>query len=48
VHNAYRLALGGPSLRDHEVAAAEPASLDADAAAGKTTTHTKPAKGAKK
>jgi DNA replication protein DnaC len=48
VHNAYRLALGGPSLRNPEVAEAEPASLDADAAGSKTTTPTKPAKGVKK
>ena len=45
-----RLALGGPSLRNPEAAAAaaEPAPLDADAAGSKTTTQTKPTKGAKK
>ncbi len=48
VHNAYRLALGGPSLRNPEAAAAEPASIDAEAAGSKTATHTKPTKGAKK
>jgi DNA replication protein DnaC len=48
VHNAYRLALGGPSLRNPEVVEAEPASLDGDAADSKTTTQTKPAKGGKK
>ncbi len=46
VHNAYRLALGGPSLRNPEAAAAEPASVDPEAASGKTIT--KPAKGGKK
>ena len=45
VHNAYRLALGGPSLRNPE---AGPASVDAEPAGSKTTTQTKPAKGAKK
>jgi DNA replication protein DnaC len=48
VHNAYRLALGGPSLRNPEVAGAEAASVDAEPAGSKTTTQTKPAKGAKK
>jgi DNA replication protein DnaC len=48
VHNAYRLALGGPSLRNPEVAGAEAASIDAEPAGSKTTTQTKPAKGAKK
>ena len=48
VHNAYRLALAGPSLRNPEAAHAEPAPIDADAAGSKTSTHTKPAKGAKK
>ena len=46
VHNAYRLALGGPSLRNPEAAAAEPASLDPEVVSGKTIT--KPAKGGKK
>ena len=48
VHNAYRLALAGPSLRNTEAAEAEPTSVDADAATSKTATHNKPAKGAKK
>jgi DNA replication protein DnaC len=48
VHNAYRLALGGPSLRSPEVAEAEAASVDAKPASSKTTTQTKPTKGAKK
>lgn len=45
VHNAYRLALAGPSLRNPEATAAEPASADAGPA-GKT--NTRPAKGGKK
>ena len=48
VHNAYRLALAGPSLRNPEAAEAEPASFDGDAATGKMATHNKQAKGAKK
>ena len=48
VHNAYRLALAGPSLRNPEAAEAEPASVDAEPTDSKTTTQTKPAKGAKK
>src|SRR5260221_149332 len=44
VHNAYRLALGGPSLRNPEVAEAEAASVDAQPAGSKTTKQTKPAK----
>jgi DNA replication protein DnaC len=45
VHNAYRLALAGPSLRNPEATAAEPAFGDAEPA-GKT--NTKPTKGGKK
>jgi DNA replication protein DnaC len=48
VHNAYRLALGGPSLRNPEAGNAEPASVDAEPAGSKTITHTKPTKGVKK
>ena len=48
VHNAYRLALGGPSLRNPEAAEVEPTSVDAEPAGSKTTTQTKPAKGGKK
>ena len=48
VHNAYRLALAGPSLRNTEAAEAEPTSVDGDAATSKTATHNKQAKGAKK
>jgi DNA replication protein DnaC len=48
VHNAYRLALVGPSLRNPEAAKAEPTSVDAEPAGSRTTTQTKPAKGAKK
>ena len=48
VHNAYRLALGGPSLRNPEAGEAEPASVDAEPAGSKTATQTKPAKGGKK
>ena len=48
VQDGYRLALGGPSLRNPEVAAAEPATVDVEAAGSKTITHTKLAKGAKK
>jgi hypothetical protein len=46
VHNAYRLALVGPTLRNPEAAAAEPASVDPEAASSKTIT--KSAKGGKK
>src|SRR5581483_7260036 len=46
VHNAYRLALAGASLRNPEAVAAEPAAVDPEAASGKTIT--KPAKGGKK
>jgi DNA replication protein DnaC len=48
VHNAYRLALAGPSLRNPEAADAAPASVDTEPTDSKTTTQTKPAKGAKK
>jgi IstB-like ATP binding protein len=48
VHNAYRLTLAGPSLRNPEAAAAEPGSLDADGASGKSIVQSKPAKGGKK
>jgi DNA replication protein DnaC len=46
VHNAYRLPLGGPSLRNPEATAVETASGDAEPAGNKPIT--KPAKGAKK
>jgi len=48
VHNAYRLALGGPSLRNPKAADAAPASVNTEPTDSKTTTQTKPAKGAKK
>ena len=48
VHNAYRLALAGPSLRNPEAADAAPASVNTEPTDSKTTTQTKPAKGAKK
>ena len=48
VHNAYRLALAGPSLRNPEAADAAPASVDTELTDSKTTTQTKPAKGGKK
>ena len=48
VHNAYRLALAGPSLRNPEATDAVPASVDTEPTDSKTTTQTKPAKGAKK
>ena len=38
VHNAYRLALDGPSMRKPEAAEAEPASVDAEPTGSKTTT----------
>jgi DNA replication protein DnaC len=47
VHNAYRLALGGPSLRNPEAAEVKPTSVDAEPAGSKTTIQ-KPAKGGKK
>ena len=46
VHNAYRLALDGPSMRDPKTAKTETAETDTDASPA--TTLTKPAKGAKK
>jgi DNA replication protein DnaC len=46
VHNAYRLTLAGPSLRNPEAVAAEHASVEPEAVSGKT--NTKPAKGGKK
>jgi DNA replication protein DnaC len=48
VHNAYRLALGGPSLRNPEAAEGKPTSVDTEPAGSKATTQTKPAKGGKK
>jgi DNA replication protein DnaC len=46
VHNAYRLALAGPSLRNPEATATEPAHVDPETASGKTIS--KPVKGGKK
>ncbi len=45
VHNAYRLALDGPSMRDPKMAKPDAAAAMADAMA---TTIAKPAKGAKR
>ena len=47
VHNAYRLALDGPSMRKIQVGEAETAVPVADTTSSASTTSTKPAKGAK-
>jgi hypothetical protein len=48
VHNAYRLALDGPSMRDPKMAKPDTAALATDAADAMATTIAKPAKGVKK
>jgi hypothetical protein len=47
VHNAYRLALEGPSMRKSEAAEAEAAVSTSDTSST-ATTQTKPSKGARK
>jgi len=48
VHNAYRLALDGPSMRDPKTVKDETAEPDADGAVSTTKTDQKPAKGIRK
>jgi DNA replication protein DnaC len=48
VHNAYRLALDGPSMRDPRTSRPDATAPDKDTAEASITTITKPAKGAKK
>ena len=48
VHNAYRLALDGPSMRDPKMAKPDTAALATDTADAMATTIAKPAKDAKK